>query len=41
MFVPAHDQRDWEFAYKYGIAIKKVIAKETGIKRHNELYANG
>ncbi len=26
MAVPAHDQRDWEFAHKYGIPIKQVIA---------------
>ena len=26
MAVPAHDQRDWEFANKYGIPIKQVIA---------------
>jgi leucyl-tRNA synthetase len=26
MAVPAHDQRDWEFAQKYGIALKQVIA---------------
>ncbi len=25
MSVPAHDQRDWEFAQKYGLAIKPVI----------------
>lgn len=25
MAVPAHDQRDWEFAKKYGIALKQVI----------------
>ena len=25
MAVPAHDQRDWEFAQKYGIDIKQVI----------------
>jgi leucyl-tRNA synthetase len=25
MAVPAHDQRDWEFARKYGLAIKQVI----------------
>ncbi|PWK51988.1 leucine--tRNA ligase [Pleionea mediterranea] len=25
MAVPGHDQRDWEFANKYGIAIKQVI----------------
>jgi leucyl-tRNA synthetase len=27
MFVPAHDERDWEFAKKYGIDIKQVISK--------------
>ena len=26
MSVPAHDQRDWEFAHKYNIEIKQVIA---------------
>jgi leucyl-tRNA synthetase len=26
MSVPGHDQRDWEFARKYGIEIKQVIA---------------
>ncbi len=26
MAVPGHDQRDWEFAKKYGIEIKQVIA---------------
>ncbi len=25
MSVPAHDQRDWEFARKYGLAVKQVI----------------
>ena len=28
MSVPAHDQRDWEFATKYNLPIKAVIAKE-------------
>ncbi len=28
MSVPAHDQRDWEFAKKYGLEIKQVIFPE-------------
>ena len=30
MSVPAHDQRDYEFARKYGLPIKQVIRPETG-----------
>lgn len=30
MAVPAHDQRDWEFATKYGLEIKQVIAPTDG-----------
>lgn len=30
MAVPGHDQRDWEFATKYGIEIKQVIQAESG-----------
>ena len=30
MSVPAHDERDHEFAHKYGIAIKQVIAPTEG-----------
>ncbi len=30
MSVPAHDQRDWEFAKKYGIPIIQVIRPEDG-----------
>jgi leucyl-tRNA synthetase len=31
MAVPAHDQRDFEFAQKYGIAIKQVIFANDGV----------
>jgi leucyl-tRNA synthetase len=30
MSVPGHDQRDWEFATKYGLTIKQVIAGADG-----------
>jgi len=30
MAVPGHDQRDWEFATKYGLAIRKVIEPPDG-----------
>ncbi len=30
MAVPAHDQRDWEFAQVYGLAINQVIAANDG-----------
>lgn len=30
MAVPAHDQRDWEFAKQYGLDIKQVITPEEG-----------
>ncbi len=36
MAVPAHDERDFAFAKKYGLSMKHVIAPETGIKNENE-----
>ena len=41
MAVPAHDERDFEFAKKYNLPIKKVIARETGLKRENEEFRDG
>ncbi len=41
MAVPAHDQRDWEFAKKYGLAINQVIApasEETSIDLGKEAF---
>jgi leucyl-tRNA synthetase len=35
MAVPAHDQRDFEFAKKYGIAIKQVIFSKEGNEDDN------
>ena len=37
MAVPAHDERDWEFAKKFGIEIKEVVARQVG-KRKKEGY---
>lgn len=39
MSVPAHDQRDWEFAQKYGIAIKNVIVPADG-QNHSDSDQN-
>ena len=38
MAVPAHDERDYDFAKTFGIEIKPVIMQETGKKCENELY---
>jgi len=41
MAVPAHDQRDFEFAKKFGLPIKQVIAPETGVTRNDEQRRDG
>lgn len=38
MAVPAHDQRDFEFAKKYNISIKVVVEPVTGTPQNNEEY---
>jgi leucyl-tRNA synthetase len=35
MSVPAHDQRDWEFAHKYDLAIKPVIYAKDQAMQHD------
>ena len=37
MAVPAHDQRDFEFAHKYGLEIRAVIAAEDGQRQISRL----
>ena len=40
MAVPAHDQRDYDFATKFGIDIIPVLEQETGTPHKNELHEN-
>lgn len=41
MAVPAHDERDFAFAKSFELPIKQVVAPEYGIKRENEIFADG
>lgn len=38
MAVPAHDQRDYEFARKFGIDVIQVLEEVTGTPNENELH---
>ena len=40
MAVPAHDERDYEFATKFNIPIIQVLEEETGIPHENEFTKN-
>lgn len=41
MAVPAHDQRDYEFAKKFNIPIIQVLEEEVGEKHDNEVKKSG
>ncbi len=41
MAVPAHDERDYEFARKYGLPIKEVIAKKFSERRSDAVKRDG
>ncbi len=41
MAVPAHDQRDYEFAKKFNIPIIQVLEEEVGEKHENEIKKSG
>jgi leucyl-tRNA synthetase len=41
MAVPAHDQRDFEFAEKFGIETREVVVKETGTPNKDAIEKRG
>ena len=40
MAVPAHDERDWEFAKKYQLPITSVIKSESGLENDAEAFTD-
>jgi leucyl-tRNA synthetase len=41
MAVPAHDERDFEFAKKFGLSIREVVVQETGVRHESDERRDG